>query len=82
MKITGYEIFIAVLSMLSLVNLGWSYVADDPGIQDVLTVINWLLSGVFLIDFSYRIITAPPAAATSSAASVGPISSSTLPFGK
>ena len=58
MKNPGYEIFIAVLSVLTIVNLVLVYVADDPGIQDVLTVMNWLLSGVLLIDFVYRFITA------------------------
>ena len=52
LKNPGYEIFIAVLSVLTIVNLVLVYVADDPGIQDVLTVMNWLLSGVLLIDFA------------------------------
>ena len=58
LKNPGYEIFIAVLSMLTIVNLVLVYVADDPGIQGVLTVMNWLLSGVLLIDFVYRFVTA------------------------
>jgi voltage-gated potassium channel len=58
LKNTGYEIFIAILSVLSIVNLVLAYVADDSGIQDVLTVMNWLLSAILLIDFSYRFATA------------------------
>jgi voltage-gated potassium channel len=58
LKNTGYEIFIAILSILSIVNLVLVFVADDPGIQDVLMVMNWLLSGVLLVDFGYRLITA------------------------
>ncbi len=59
LKNTGYEIFIAILSLLSIANLVLAYVADDPGIQDVLEVMNWLLSGVLLVDFGYRFATAP-----------------------
>ena len=59
LKNTGYEIFIAILSVLSIVNLVLAYVASDSGIQDVLTVMNWILSGVLLIDFGYRLLTAP-----------------------
>ena len=58
LKNTGYEIFIAILSILSILNLVLAYVADDPGIQDILKVMNWLLSGILLIDFGYRFTTA------------------------
>jgi hypothetical protein len=59
LKNTGYEIFIAILSILSIFNLVLAYVAGDPGIQDVLLVMNWILSGILLIDFGYRFVTAP-----------------------
>ena len=58
LKNPGYEIFIAIVSMLTMVNLVLVYVASDPGIQGVLTAMNWLLSGVLLIDFLYRFGTA------------------------
>ena len=58
LKNTGYEIFIAILSILSILNLVLAFLADDPGIQDVLAVMNWLLSGVLLVDFTYRLATA------------------------
>jgi len=58
LKNTGYEIFIAIVSILSIVNLVLVYFADDQGIQDVLHVMNWILSGVLLIDFAYRFATA------------------------
>ena len=58
LKNTGYEIFVAVVSILSIVNLVLVYFADDQGIQDILHVMNWILSGVLLIDFAYRFATA------------------------
>ena len=58
LKNTGYEIFIAIVSILSIVNLVLVYFADDQGIQDILHVMNWILSGVLLIDFAYRFATA------------------------
>jgi voltage-gated potassium channel len=58
LKNTGYEIFIAIVSILSIVNLVLVFFADDQGIQDILHVMNWILSGVLLIDFAYRFATA------------------------
>ena len=58
LKNTGYEIFIAILSILSIVNLVLGLVANDTGIQEILLVMNWILSSVLLIDFGYRFITA------------------------
>ncbi|MGB8020192.1 MAG: ion transporter [Candidatus Nanopelagicales bacterium] len=58
LKNTGYEIFIGVLSILSILNLALLYLADDPNIGQVLSVMNAVLSTVFLIDFTYRITTA------------------------
>jgi voltage-gated potassium channel len=58
LKNTGYEIFIAIVSILSIVNLVLVYFANDQGIQDILHVMNWILSGVLLIDFAYRFATA------------------------
>lgn len=58
LKNTGYEIFIAMLSILSIVNLALLYMASDEDIEDVLHVMNGLLSGIFIIDFIYRLATA------------------------
>ncbi len=61
-KGTGYEIFIGVLSILSIVNLALLYlVQGDEHLQGVLRVMNGVLSCIFLIDFAYRIITAESA---------------------
>jgi voltage-gated potassium channel len=52
---TGYEIFIAALSVLSLVNLVLVFALRDPATQTVVRTIDLLLSVVFLIDFLTRL---------------------------
>jgi len=60
LKNTGYEIFIGALSLLSIANLGLIYLArDNEDLQQVIVVMNAIFSGVFLIDFTYRLLTAP-----------------------
>jgi voltage-gated potassium channel len=60
LKSPGYEIFIGVLSVLSILNLVLIYVfADEPSLQTVLYVMNGLLSAIFLGDFIFRLSTAP-----------------------
>ncbi len=60
LKNTGYEIFIGILSLLSIVNMVLAYaVRGNPDLQNVLNVMNALFSGIFLIDFTYRFLTAP-----------------------
>jgi hypothetical protein len=59
LKSTGYEIFIGILSLLSIFNLILAYAIDDPDLTNILLLINVLLSGIFLIDFSFRLFTAP-----------------------
>lgn len=62
LKNTAYEIFIGILSILSIVNLVLVYVwHGDGGLELVLSVMNGLFSVVFLGDFVYRISTAPSA---------------------
>jgi voltage-gated potassium channel len=58
LKNTGYEIFVGILSVLSIVNLVLLYAVDDPNLDTVLFAMNWLLSVVFLADFTYRLFTA------------------------
>lgn len=63
LKNTAYEIFIGILSILSIFNLVLVYVfASDPSLQQVLAVMNALFSIIFLGDFLYRLFTAPSAA--------------------
>jgi voltage-gated potassium channel len=54
---TGYEIFIAILSVLSILNIVLLIVIDDPNLDVVLYVMNVLLSVVFLADFMFRLLT-------------------------
>ena len=56
---TGYEIFIGLLSVLSLVNIVLLTLLRDEGLQTVVYAIDWLLSIVFLIDFLVRLARAP-----------------------
>jgi len=58
LKNTGYEIFIGILSILSIVNIVMKYAAKDPNLDTVIEAMNWLLSIIFLADFIYRLITA------------------------
>ena len=60
LKGIGYEIFIGALSLLSILNLFLVVLARDDGdLQNVLLTMNAIFSGVFLLDFSYRLATAP-----------------------
>ncbi len=59
LKSTGYEIFIGMLSILSIFNLLLIYgFVQDDGLQEMLRTMNAVLSGIFLVDFTYRIATA------------------------
>jgi len=61
LKNLGYEIFIGVLSILSIFNiiLGiiYRYLSVDSNIAGVLDIMNALYSVIFLGDFTYRILT-------------------------
>ena len=54
----GYEIFIGILSILSIVNLVLAYAIADEALTTVLLTMNALLSAIFLADFTYRLFTA------------------------
>lgn len=58
LKNTGYEIFIGILSILSIVNLIMMYAIGDPNLDTVIYVMNVVLSAIFLGDFTYRLFTA------------------------
>ena len=58
LKNTGYEIFIGILSILSILNIVLVYAIEDTNLDQVLNVMNGLLSVIFLGDFSYRLFTA------------------------
>ncbi|MGO4229934.1 ion transporter [Arthrobacter sp. YAF34] len=63
LKGIGYEIFIGILSILSIVNLGLLFVVQEQSLATVLEVMNAIFSGIFVADFLYRIFTAPSAGA-------------------
>jgi voltage-gated potassium channel len=58
LKGAGYEIFIGALSVLSIVNLVLLYAIRDDNLNTVLLWINILLSLIFLLDFTYRLLSA------------------------
>jgi voltage-gated potassium channel len=59
LKSLGYEIFIGVLSILSILNIVLGFLIPDQDMTDVLNIMNWLFSIIFICDFTYRILTAP-----------------------
>ena len=60
LKGIGYEIFIGALSLLSIFNLLLVVLTrQDEDLQNVLLIMSAIFSGVFLLDFTYRLVTAP-----------------------
>ena len=59
LKDVGYEIFVAAVSILSIVNLVLLYVVSDQSLDTVLLVMNVLLTVILFVDFLYRLATAP-----------------------
>jgi voltage-gated potassium channel Kch len=59
LKSPGYEIFIGVLSVLSILNLILVLIVRDPSLETVLYAMNTLFSVIFLGDFLFRLATAP-----------------------
>ncbi len=59
LKNPGYEIFIAALSVLSIVNLVLVFVIQDQDLDYVLAIMNVPITIIFLIDFLYRLKSAP-----------------------
>jgi voltage-gated potassium channel len=58
-KNLGYEIFIAIVSVLSIVNMAIVYLPGmDPDAKNVIYTINLALTLIFLGDFGYRFYTA------------------------
>ena len=59
LKDVGYEIFVAAVSVLSILNLVLMYVVEDQSLDTVLLVMNVLLTVILFIDFVYRLLSAP-----------------------
>ena len=60
LKNVGYEVFIGLLSILSILNLILSAVfRDSQALQYVVLIMNAFFMPIFLADFCYRFFTAP-----------------------
>ena len=60
MKDPGYEIFIILVSILSVINLFIIWIPGiDPDALNVIVTFNFFLTIIFLSDFLYRFFTAP-----------------------
>jgi len=55
----GYELFILGISFLSLANLVVLVLAMDPEVDQVVSIVDGLLCIIFMIDFGWRLATAP-----------------------
>jgi voltage-gated potassium channel len=59
----GYEIFVGVISIISILNIVlnivYRYLSADADVTGVLDIMNGLFTIIFLGDFTYRILTAP-----------------------
>ena len=54
----GYEIFMAGLSILSIVNLAVALLVSDEALSYVIVLINLLLTLIFMLDFLWRLFRA------------------------
>lgn len=63
LKNPGYELFVAALSVLSIVNLGLIYVVRNESLDYILMAVNLVLSVVLFFDFLVRFFTAESKAA-------------------
>ena len=54
----SYEIFMAGLSILSIVNLALALLIQEESLDYVITIVNFLLTFVFMADFVFRIVKA------------------------
>ncbi len=55
----GYELFIVGITFLSLANLVVYVLAPDPEVDQVVAIIDGLLCIIFMIDFGWRLASAP-----------------------
>ena len=58
LKNIGYELFVGALSILAVVNLVLGFVVRDLNLEQVLELIDAVLTVIFLGDFLYRLLTA------------------------
>jgi voltage-gated potassium channel len=58
LKNTTYEAFIGVLSVLSILNIAFIYLARSDAVDSVVYIMSGILSVIFLADFTFRFVTA------------------------
>jgi voltage-gated potassium channel len=58
LKRENYECFILALSFLSLINLVLMFALPLPETREIVQICDFVLSGVFLLDFGFRLISA------------------------
>ncbi len=58
LKDVTYEIFIGILSLLSIVNIVLYYLIPSDDVSAVIAIMDGMLSLVFLSDFTFRLLTA------------------------
>jgi voltage-gated potassium channel len=59
LKRENYECFILVLSVLSIVNLVLLLILPLPESREIIRICDVVLSGIFLLDFGFRLVSAP-----------------------
>src|SRR3954452_14196052 len=59
LKRENYECFILALSVLSLANLALMLILPLPQSREIIQICDVVLSGIFLLDFGFRLISAP-----------------------
>ncbi len=58
LKAIGYELFIGVLSVLSIINLVLLLFVKNESLEFVILIMNAIMMPIFLADFFYRLLTA------------------------
>jgi Ion transport protein len=58
LKNTTYEAFIGILSVLSILNIAFIYLARSDEVDSVVYIMSGFLSAIFLVDFTFRFVTA------------------------
>lgn len=58
LKNTSYELFIGALSILSVFNIFFAFFVKDPDVSTVLSIMNGILTSIFIVDFLFRFFTA------------------------
>ena len=67
----GYEIFIALLAVLSLINLAISILPVEEYQKQIASIINIPITVIFLSDFTMRLLRSIRGASTSSSSGAG-----------